>query len=136
MKTLANMAFLFLLPLLAVAVAGCGAADSTGASAAAERLYAAYTERDGATACETLTEATREQLVEDEQMPCEEAVLSLKLTGEKAADTSAFITEAKVDLDGGDSVFVEETPDGWRVSAAGCEPVPDQEAPYECEVES
>jgi hypothetical protein len=50
--------------------------------------------------------------------------------------TDAAITEAKVDLDGGDSVFVEETPDGWRVGAAGCKPVNDQEAAYDCEVES
>ena len=47
-----------------------------------------------------------------------------------------YITDAKVDLDGGDSVFLEETPAGWRVTAAGCKPVPDQEAPYDCEIES
>jgi hypothetical protein len=57
-------------------------------------------------------------------------------SGERAVGTSAFITEAKVDLDGGDSVFVEETPEGWLVSAAGCRPVSEQEAPYDCEVES
>jgi hypothetical protein len=133
MKALAHTA---LITLLLFALAGCGATDEDGAADAAERLYAAYADKDGTAACETLTEDTREQLVKDDQKPCAEAVLSLKLSGERALATDAAITEAKVDLDGGDSVFVEETPEGWQVSAAGCKPVNDQEAPYDCEVES
>jgi hypothetical protein len=121
---------------ITIALASCGATDSGGAADAAERLYAAYGNEDGAAACETLTEDTRRQLVEQERKPCEEAVLGLKLSGERAVGTSAFITEAKVDFDGGDSVFVEETADGWQVNAAGCKPVRDQEAPYDCQVES
>jgi hypothetical protein len=119
-----------------LALTGCGATDSSGAADAAERLYAAYADKDGASACELLSESTLERLEHDERQPCEEAVLSLKLSGERAAASSAYVTEAKVDLDGGDSVFLEETPDGWRVNAAGCKPVPDQEAPYDCELES
>jgi hypothetical protein len=134
MKALANRALPSL--LLLAALAGCGATDPDGAADAAERLYAAHADRDGAAACAMLTEDTREQLVQDEGKPCEEAVLSLKLSGERASATDAAITEAKVDLDGGDSVFVEETPEGWRVGAAGCKPVPDEEAAYDCEVES
>lgn len=117
-------------------LAGCGAADPGGATSAAERLYSAHAGDDGATACALLSESTRRQLEQDEQLPCAEAVLELDLEGGRAVAQQAFITEAKVELDGGDSVFVEETPDGWRVTAAGCRPVPDQEAPYDCEVES
>jgi hypothetical protein len=121
---------------IGVTLGGCGATDPGGAADVAERLYAAYADEDGAAACATLTADTREQLVKDDRKPCERAVLSLKLSGGRAVGTSAFITEAKVDLDGGDSVFVEETSEGWLVSAAGCKPVHDQEAPYDCEVES
>jgi len=116
--------------------AGCGATDSGGAEQAAERLYGAYADKDGAAACAALTDGTRKQLEKNEQKPCDEAVLELELSGERSVGRQAYITEAKVDLDGGDSVFVEETPDGWRVNAAGCKPVPDEEAPYDCEVES
>lgn len=122
--------------MAALAVSGCGATDSDSARAAAERFYGAFAAKDGAAACEQLSESTREQLVEDEQKPCEQAVLGLKLSGERAVADQAYITESKVELDGGDSAFLEETPDGWRVTAAGCKPVDEQEAPYDCEVES
>jgi hypothetical protein len=121
---------------IGLALTGCGANDSGGAAEAAERLYAAATDGEGAAACEWLSEATREQLEQDEQRPCAEAIVGLRLSGSRPIGTSTYITDAKVDLDGGDSVFLEETPDGWRVTAAGCKPVPDQEAPYDCEVES
>lgn len=126
----------FLLLVVALALAGCGATDSGGATDAAERLYAAYAQDDGAAACATLSDDTREQLVKDEQMPCPEAVLALKLSGTRAVAQEAYITEAKVETDGGDSVFVEETGDGWLVTAAGCRPAPGRESPYDCEVES
>lgn len=119
-----------------LALAGCGATDSEGASDATERLYVAYSDDDGAAACATLSDDTREQLVEDEQKPCPEAVLELDLSGKATVGAEAYITEAKVKTDGGDSVFLEETGDGWRVTAAGCRPAPGREAPYDCEVES
>jgi hypothetical protein len=119
-----------------LALAGCGATDSDGASDAAERLYVAYSDEDGLAACATLSDDTREQLVEDEQRPCAEAVLELDLSGTAAVGSEAYVTEAKVETDGGDSVFLEETNDGWQVTAAGCRPAPGKEAPYDCEVES
>ena len=118
------------------AFAGCGATDGGGAAEAAERLYAAYADEDGAAACATLSDDTREQLVADERKPCEEAVLGLKLSGTKTVGAEAYVTEAKVETDGGDSVFLEETGDGWRVTAAGCQATKAREAPYDCEVES
>ncbi|HEX2160964.1 MAG TPA: hypothetical protein VHF88_03995 [Thermoleophilaceae bacterium] len=119
-----------------LALTGCGATDSDGAADAAERLYSAYSEDDGAAACAVLSDDTREQLVKDEQKPCPEAVLALKLSGQRVTAEEAYITEAKVETDGGDSVFVEETGDGWLVTAAGCRPAPGRESPYDCEVES
>lgn len=121
---------------IASLVSGCGATDGAGASAAAERLYAAVNAGDGAAACASLSEDTRVQLVRDERKPCPEAILSLDLSGARSVAASAYVTEAKVELDGGDSVFLEETDDGWKVSAAGCRPTPGSETPYDCEVES
>jgi hypothetical protein len=121
---------------LGLALVGCGAADSGGAADAAERLYAAYSDDDGVAACATLGDDAREQLVEDERKPCPEAVLGLKLSGTRPIAEQAYVGEAKVDIEGGDSVFLEETSDGWQVTAAGCRPAPSQEAPYDCEVGS
>jgi hypothetical protein len=82
---------------VALALAGCGATDSEGARDATERLYVAYSEDDGAAACATLSDDTREQLVEDEQKPCPEAVLELDLSGTAPVGAEAYITEAKVE---------------------------------------
>jgi len=128
------------LPVVAavgLALAGCGATDSGGAADAAGRLYAAYSDGDGAAACATLSDDTHQQLVEDARKPCPEAVLELDFSGTRATAEQAYVTEAKVETDGGDSVFLEETGEnGWLVTAAGCRPVADQESPYDCEVES
>jgi len=121
---------------IAMAITGCGATDPEGASRAAERFYAAASAKDGDAACEELSETTRKELERDEQKPCREAVLMLQLSGRRAVRTSAYVTQAKVDLDGGESAFLEETPHGWRVTAAGCKPTPGPETPYDCEVES
>jgi hypothetical protein len=117
-------------------LSGCGAKDASGATEAAERFYAAAAAGDGAAACEQLSEDGRDQLERDERQPCAEAVLSLRLSGERAVHTAAYLNEAQVELDGGDRAFLEETPDGWRVTAAGCRPAPGRETPYDCEVES
>ena len=121
---------------IGLAFAGCGATDSGGATDAARRVYEGYSRDDGAAACATLSDDAREQLEQDERKPCAEAVLELKLSGTRATAEEAYVTEAKVDLDAGDSVFLEETGDGWRVSAAGCPPSPGRESPYDCGVES
>jgi hypothetical protein len=122
---------------IGLALAGCGATDPGGAADTAERLYAAHAADDGEAACATLSDDTREQLEQDERKPCPEAVLALDLSGERVTAKQAYVTEAKVETDGGDSVFLEETGEhGWLVTAAGCRPTADQEAPYDCEVES
>jgi hypothetical protein len=130
----------FPLALVAIGVSllapGCGASDADGASAAAHRLYAAVNEDDGVTACEQLSDDTRKQLVSEERKPCPEAILDVELSGTRSIAASAYVTEAKVDLDGGDSVFLEETDEGWKVTAAGCRPAPGEETPYDCELES
>jgi hypothetical protein len=132
----ANPQAALLLLGIGLALTGCGATDTGGAADAAERLYAAYSREDGAAACATLSDDTRQQLVEDQQKPCAEAVLELKLSGTRTTAEEAYVSEAKVETDGGDSVFLEETADGWLVSAAGCRPAPGPESPYDCEVES
>ena len=45
---------------------------------------------------------------------------------------------AKVDLTNGSSAFLEDTKDGWRISALGCRPTGGnpEEQPQGCAVES
>jgi hypothetical protein len=44
------------------------------------------------------------------------------------------VRSAVMRLAEGGSDFLDEGPDGWRISAAGCEPTTPQQ-PYDCELE-
>lgn len=127
----------FLAVAVAAAITGCaGGQDDEAASRSAERFYAAVASGDGKAACEELEQSTRDALEQQEESTCAEAVLSLELSGSQAERATVWVTSAQVRLRRGDTVFLGETPAGWRVSAAGCKPQPGEEQPYECEVES
>jgi hypothetical protein len=126
--------------LCALALAACGTSDDRDqARSVAERLYAAFDADDGAGACRQLSSQAREELESQERSACEDAILELDLQtaggGAGADSVEVFSTEAAVHLTGGDTVFLDATPDGWRVSALGCrEQAPD--TPAECEVQA
>jgi hypothetical protein len=122
--------------LLALAVAGCGTGErADDAAAVSERFHAALESDDGSAACDELSEETVSKLEQQDKKPCEEAILELELPkGGSVADTRVDITSAVTTLAEGGSDFLDEGPDGWAISAAGCVPtLPDQ--PYECELE-
>ncbi len=120
----------------ALALVGCGTTGrEDDAGAVTQRFHAALEEGDGRAACDALNEETASKLEQQEKKPCEEAILSLDLPkGGTVADTRVYVTSAFATLAEGGSDFLDEGPDGWRVSAAGCEPsAPSQ--PYDCELE-
>jgi hypothetical protein len=122
--------------LLALAAAGCGASDrESDAAAAAERFHTALARGDGEAACAELSEETASKLEQQEEMPCDSAVLELELPrGGTGAETGVYVTSAFVDLVEGGTTFLDEGADGWRVSAAGCTPTAPN-SPYDCELE-
>jgi hypothetical protein len=120
----------------ALALTGCGTGgDESAARSSVDRFEAAIEARDGPAACEQLSEQTSSKLEGSEKRPCEQAILSVELTpSREVVDASVWVTRAQVKLDG-DTVFLDETTQGWKVSAAGCTPTtPDQ--PYDCELEN
>ena len=123
--------------LLALTVAGCGTADrEADAGAAAQRFHAALEQGDGQAACDQLNAETASKLQKQEKQPCAEAILSLELPkGGTVADTRVYVTSAFTTLADSGSDFLDEGPNGWRVSAAGCQrTAPSQ--PYDCELEN
>ena len=123
--------------LLALALAGCGTADrEDDAAAVVTRFHAALQNRDGQAACAALNAETASKLESQEQKPCPRAVLSLELPkGGTVADTRVYVTSAFAQLAEGGTDFLDEGPDGWKVSAAGCKPsAPSQ--PYDCQLEN
>jgi hypothetical protein len=129
---------LLLLAVTATAVAGVGCSSAQrapDASAVADRFHAAFQRGDGATACRQLAPETKSKLEQEEQAPCEQAVLELDLPeGATAGKASVYVTTASVSLGQGGRTFLDEFDDGWKVSAAGCiATAPDR--PYDCELE-
>jgi hypothetical protein len=122
------------LAALTVVVAGCGTStDRARVRATAQRFSDAVAQRDGAAACAQLSPSLRAQLVKDESATCTEAVLKLRLRGRTAGEARVYATSALVRLVGGDTMYLGETAQGWRLDAVGCRP--HAGAPYDCEEE-
>lgn len=121
--------------LAALSASGCGTGpDRAQAQEAVERFYAAVERRDGRTACAQLSPDVRAGLAEDEAGRCERAVLGLALRGRRAEAVRVYATSAQVVLAGGDTVFLGDGRQGWRIQAAGCRPRGG--GPYDCEAEA
>jgi hypothetical protein len=121
---------------VALALVGCGRGDDERAtSVVTERFLRAVEQHDGARACTQLSEGAAEALEHDEGKSCAKAAPQLDVSPSRVTRAEVYGTGAKVDLADGDSAFLELTPRGWRLSAAGCRPEPD-DRPFTCEVEA
>ncbi len=125
--------------LIASLLAGCSTApDADDARAAATAYYDAIRDGDGAAACELLSDALVQQVESQEQKTRAKAATSLDYEGGVIVDVHVFITNAKVDLSTGESVFLTREPGGWKVSALACQ-VEDgkpRDRPLDCEAEA
>jgi hypothetical protein len=126
---------------LAIAVAalaaGCGTTQrADDARAAAERFQSALDGDDGSAACAELSKETSEALEHQEGSPCEEAILDVELPdGTELGDADVDVTSAAVPVLEGGTLFLNEGPGGWEISAAGCKPTaPD--LPFDCALEN
>ena len=108
--------------------------DDAQAGAAVERFSAAIRSDDGKAACELLSPQTRTALEEQEGSKCESAILELGLSGGAVGRVEVAEKTATAQVTDDGNVFLDEEPDGWRITALGCKPLPDR--PYDCEVES
>jgi hypothetical protein len=127
-----------LLVLAAALLAGCGTSDDRDqARATAERFYAAMRAHDGVAACAQLSQETVTALERQESKPCGQAVRGLQLHGGRVLRTRVYITNAIVDLSGGEHAFLGREPAGWKLDAVGCrfdrgEP---RDRPADCQAE-
>lgn len=119
---------------LVVGVAGCGVGPGRdGPIRAARAFYAALDSGDGSKACARLAPEARQKLEESEGESCAEAITSLDLSGTTVRSLDVFGHGARVVLDR-DTAFLGRFPDGWRITAAGCQER-SQGLPYDCQVE-
>ena len=110
--------------------------DDPAAGAAVAAFGSALDSGDGGRACSLLTEDAQDAVEQSRRKSCEAGVLELRRLISPAgtpAEANRAESSALVRMSGGGTWFLDETRDGWRVSAAGCEANPG--LPYECEVE-
>jgi hypothetical protein len=111
-------------------VSGCG---SLGADEV-EKVAVAFDDPagDAGSRCDLLAPGTLAALEKDQSASCTDAIQELPLKGGQVTAVQVWGGEAQVRLSG-DTLFLTETPAGWRVVAAGC--TANGDAPYDCQVE-
>ncbi len=125
--------------LLCVVLTGCsGAPGSDEPRNVTVAFYEHIQAGRGDEACVLVSDATIKQLESQEQKPCAEAVMELDHEGGDVIDVHLFVTNAKVDLSSGESAYLNEESDGWKLSALACkvEEGKPRDRPLECEVEA
>ncbi len=127
-----RLPFLMSCAVVAASIAGCGtSADQGQARSAAQTLYTAVREHRGDLACAQMSPSLRAALVADEQARCARAVMRLRLSGRSVDVVRVYADAAEVRFAHGDTVFLGDTSEGWRVEALGC--TPQGPGPYDCE---
>lgn len=120
---------------LALSIAGCGpsAGRLDDVQAAAEGFLQARDARDGAAACALLAPETKDQLEQDQQQDCTQAVVEVQLPAAGGPETTRLYSGQALVVSSGQRLYLARFPDGWRVTAAGCQQRP--ELPDDCEVQ-
>ena len=109
---------------------GCSSAERPEV----ERVAGQFLEASGnpEARCELLMPRTLQQLEQEAEAPCADAIGGLPLQGGEVTDVEVWGGEAQVRMSG-DTVFLTQSSSGWRIAAALCRPQP--EGPYDCQVE-
>jgi hypothetical protein len=134
-----RMAATGLLTALALAGAGCGQdANARAVRDATTRFFTALARQDGPGACAQLSADTVKALEQDEKSACGQAIEAAGLAPSRIARVAVYVTNAKVDLANGASVYLEQTASGWKLSALGCRATDGDPKvhPLACSVES
>ena len=124
--------------LPAAVVLAAGAVLLTGCSSASrpevEQVASTFQDPAGdpGQRCDLLAPATLAAFEQDMSAPCTDAVQDLPLGGGSVESVEIWGGNAQVTFSG-DTVFLTETPGGWRITSAAC--TPHAEAPYDCEVD-
>src|SRR5215210_6079671 len=107
--------------VLALAVVGCGrGGDREQVRSVVTSFYEAIRQDDGGGACGQLAKPTAEQLESQSGQACADVITRLDYDGAGVVEAHLYVTNAKVDLRGGESAFLSLEPEGWRLSAVGC----------------
>jgi hypothetical protein len=127
--------------VLLAGLAGCGtggSAERKEVSGIVTRFYSAIEADDGDRACDLLSQDTLEQLESQSEQTCHSVITRLDLHPAPVAASHVFITNAQVRLANDELAFLGREPEGWKLTAIGCQPGAGKprNRPAECQVES
>jgi hypothetical protein len=112
-----------LVAVLAVLAAGCGtAASERDTERVVDRFQSALADGDLLEACAELSAHLKEALASESGDTCPQSLADLRLSGlGRSTKSRVYMTSALVTVrGGGGNAFLDETANGWRISAAGC----------------
>ena len=112
--------------------------DDPAAGAAVSTFGKALDQRDGAKACDELSDDVQSKLEDERKKPCDQAIIEIAsevapgktVTKVDVAETSAFVRTSR-----GPTFFLDKIGSSWKLSAAGCTKQAG-DAPYACALES
>jgi hypothetical protein len=125
--------------VIALAAAGCGVGqDRAEVRAVTAAFYDAVRSDDAEAACAQLSPDTLTALESQTSQSCAGVITRLDYAGGDISGVGVYLTNAKVDLSGGESVFLSKDDGQWLLSALACkaEAGPPREQPMDCEVEA
>jgi hypothetical protein len=125
--------------LCALAATGCGVSgDEAEVRDVTERFYEAVRGDDGGAACELLSAEAAKALEGQTGQKCDDVITRLEYEGGDVEGVVVYVTNAKAETSAGESTFLSEEPDGWRIVAVACRPETGKprDRPFECEVEA
>lgn len=115
------------------AVGGCGGStDTAPASDVASKFVSALAADDSATACSLLAPQAVRRITALRPEGCAQALPTLGLPADRPDAVEVWSDTAQIRTRG-DTLFLREFAEGWRVVGAGC--VPHGDEPYECKVD-
>jgi hypothetical protein len=89
---------------------------------------------DPARACDLLAPGTRDEVEKSADKECSEALGDAELPDPSPLQSVDVYGKDAIVHFANDTIFLARYPDGWRVTAAGCRPGPNDEKPYDCDV--
>ena len=123
--------------LAVTGVAGCGGADPTAPERTATAFTRAVGSGDAGAACELLSPEVRAEIGESAGGSCADGVReSPPPSSTSVVRAERYGRQALVVTDG-DTLFLSEFSDGWKVIGAGCTPRAasgTSALPYDCEI--
>lgn len=114
-------------------LAGCIPAATSDVRTAAQSFQDAMRTGDTRAACGMLSDDARSSLELTSARSCAAALTALNLPTAGPTAVEVWGNDAQVRLPAG-ALFLAEFRTGWKITAAGCRPRPDQ--PYMCAVRS